>query len=183
MRKTTFGTLYDPNGIIAFLGTVVNPKVKNRLWVIYKKRNGLKMKLSYRKGLKDSNACRRSSTKLKNMIKDMHNRLADLLVLQYDLIIIGKLGMGTMKTKKMGKRGLQSLSHYLFCRTSLQKATLAMKVVKVVSEVYITKQCNRCYYMNWTKTSREIFSCKNCTTVCHRDGHSGRGIFIMSMSE
>lgn len=183
MGERTFGTLYDPDGTIALLGTDVNSKVKNRLKVIYQKRNGLKTKLSCRKRLKVLNACRRSSTKLKNMIKEMHNRLADWLVLQYDLILIGKLGIGVMKTKRYGKRVIQSLSHYSFRRTLLQKATLARKVVKVVSESYTTKQCNRCGYMNWTIGSSEVFSCKNCKIVCHRDVHSGRGIFIRSMSE
>jgi len=183
MGERTFGTLYDPDGTIAFLGTDVNSKVKNRLKVIYQKRNGLKTKLSYKKRLKVLNACRRSSAKLKNMIKEMHNRLADWLVLHYDLILIGKLGMGVMKTKRRGKRVLQSLSHYSFRRTLLQKATLSRKVVKVVSEAYTTKQCNQCGYMNWTIGSSEVFSCKNCNIVCHRDVHSGRGIFIRSLSE
>ena len=183
MGERTFGTLYDPDGTIGFLGTDVNTKVKNRLRVIYQKRNGLKTKLSYRKRIKVLNSCRRSSTKLKNMIKEMHNRLANWLVLQYDLIIIGKLGKNVMKTKRRGKRVLQSLSHYSFRRTLLQKATLARKVVKVVSEAYTTKQCNRCGYINWTIGSSEVFSCKNCKTVCHRDVHSGRGIFIRSLSK
>jgi len=91
--------------------------------------------------------------------------------------------MGVMKSKRFGKRVIQSLSHYSFRRTLLQKATLARKVVKVVSEAYTTKQCNRCGYMNWTIGSSEVFSCKNCKTVCHRDVHSGRGIFIRSLSE
>ena len=117
------------------------------------------------------------------MIKEMHNRLANWLVSQYDLILIGKLGKGTMKTERRGKRVLQSLSHYSFRRTLLQKATLARKVVKVVSESYTTKQCNRCGYINWKIGSSEVFTCKNCKIVCHRDVHSGRGIFIRSLSE
>ena len=183
MGERTFGTLYDPDGTIAFLGTDVNTKVKNRLKVIYQKRNGLKTNLSYRKRIKVLKACRRASAKLKNMIKEMHNRLANWLVSQYDLILIGKLGKGTMQTKRRGKRVLQSLSHYSFRNTLLQKATLARKVVKVVSESYTTKQCNRCGYMNWKIGSSEVFTCKNCKIVCHRDVHSGRGIFIRSLSE
>lgn len=183
MGERTFGTLYDPDGTIAFLGTDVNSKVKNRLRVIYKKRNGLKTKLSYKKRSRVLRACRRASIKLKNMIKDMHRRVADWLVLNYDVVLIGKLGIGVMKCKRKGKRVLQSLSHYSFRRTLLQKATLARKAVRVVSEAYTTKQCNRCGYMNWTIGSSEVFSCKNCGTVCHRDVHSGRGIFIRSLSE
>ena len=183
MGERTFGTLYDPDGTIAFLGTDVNTKVKNRLKVIYQKRNGLKTNLSYRKRIKVLNACRRASAKMKNMIKEMHNRLANWLVSQYDLILIGKMGKGVMKTKRRGKRVLQSLSHYSFRRTLLQKATLARKVVKVVSESYTTKQCNRCGYINWKIGSSEVFTCKNCKIVCHRDVHSGRGIFIRSLSE
>ena len=183
MGERTFGTLYDPDGKIAFLGTDVNTKVKNRLKVICQKRNGLKTNLSYRKRSKVLKACRRASAKLKNMIKEMHNRLANWLVSKYDLILIGKLSKNAMGTKRRGKRVLQSLSHYSFRRTLLQKATLARKVVKVVSEAYTTKQCNRCGYINWTIGSSEVFTCKNCKIVCHRDVHSGRGIFIRSLSE
>lgn len=39
MGERTFGTLYDPDGTIAFLGTDANTKVKNRLRVIYQKRS------------------------------------------------------------------------------------------------------------------------------------------------
>jgi IS605 OrfB family transposase len=183
MGERTFGTLYDPDGTIAFLGTDVNTKVKNRLRVIYKKRNGLKTKSSYKKRSRILKACRRASAKLKNMIKDMHHRVADWLVKNYDVVLIGRLGINVMKCKRKGKRVLQSLSHYSFRRTLLQKATLARRVVRVVSEAYTTKQCNRCGYMNWTIGSSEVFSCKNCGTVCHRDVHSGRGIFIRSLSE
>lgn len=183
MGERTFGTLYDPDGTIAFIGTDVNTKVKNRLRVIYKKRNGLKSKMSYKKRSRILKACRRASSKMKNMIKDMHHRVANWLVSNYDVVLIGKLGIGVMKCKRKGKRVLQTLSHYSFRRTLLQKATLLRKVVSVVSEAYTTKQCNRCGYMNWTIGSSEVFSCKNCKTVCHRDVHSGRGIFIRSLSE
>lgn len=77
----------------------------------------------------------------------------------------------------------QALSHYSFRSTLLQKASVNQTSVRVVSEAYTTKQCNQCGYMNWTIGSSEVFSCKNCKVVCHRDVHSGRGIFIRSMSE
>lgn len=38
MGERKFGTLYDHDGTIVFVGTDVNSKVKNRLQVIYKKR-------------------------------------------------------------------------------------------------------------------------------------------------
>jgi putative transposase len=181
MGERTFGTLYDPDGSIAALGTDVQKKVKNKLRVIYKLRNGLKTKNTSKKKSSILKAISRASAKLKNMIKDMHHRIATWLVQNYDVIIIGKLGIGVMKCKRQGKRVLQSLSHYSFRRTLIQKASLFRKKVSVVSEAYTTKQCNCCGYMNWTIGSSETFSCRNCQTVCHRDVHSSRGIFIRSM--
>ena len=182
MGERTFGTLYDPDGTIAFLGTDANQRVKNRLKVVYKLRNGLKTKLPLWKRKKILKAVRRASAKLKNLIKDMHHRIATWLVSSYDVVLIGKLGVGVMKSKRKGKRVLQALAHYSFRRTLLQKASLHRKSVRVVNEAYTTKQCNRCGYINWTIGSNETFSCKNCKVVCHRDIHSGRGIFIRSMS-
>lgn len=181
MGERTFGTLYDPDGTIAFLGTDANDRVKKRLRVIYKLRNGLKTKLVLWKKRRVLKAIRRASAKLKNLIKEMHNRIASWLVTNYDVVLIGKLGVGVMKCKRKGKRVLQSLSHYSFRRTLLQKASVHQKDVRVVSEAYTTKQCNRCGFMNWTIGSNETFSCKNCKVVCHRDVHSGRGIFIRSL--
>ena len=60
---------------------------------------------------------------------------------------------------------------------------IVQTILKVVSESYTTKQCNRCGYMNWKIGASEVFTCKNCKIVCHRDVHSGRGIFIRSLSE
>jgi len=183
MGERTFGTMYDPDGTIAFLGTDANKRVKQRLRVIWKLRNGLKTKLITSKKRRVKKAVRRASAKLKNLIKDMHHRLANWLVQNYDVVLIGKLGIGVMKAKRKGKRVLQALSHYSFRRTLLQKASVNQTSVRVVSEAYTTKQCNQCGYMNWTIGSSEVFSCKNCKVVCHRDVHSGRGIFIRSMSE
>jgi len=185
MGERTFGTLYDPDGTIAFLGTDVNKKVKDILKIIYKKKKALKKsyKLEKRKKISLFKSWRKSSLKLKNLIKEMHHRVANWLVHNYDVILIGKLGIGTMKTKRRGKRVLQSLSHYSFRSTLLQKATLKRKVVSVVSEAYTTKQCNHCGYMNWTIGSSEEFTCRNCHVKCHRDVHSGRGIFIKSLGK
>lgn len=185
MGERTFGTLYDPDGTIAFLGTDVNEKVKSILRIIYKKKKTLKKsyKLDNRKRISLFKSWRKSSLKLKNLIKEMHHRVAHWLVQNYDVILIGKLGIGAMKTKRRGKRVLQSLSHYSFRSTLLQKATLNRKVVSVVSEAYTTKQCNHCGYMNWTIGSSEEFACRNCHVKCHRDVHSGRGIFIKSLGK
>lgn len=183
MGERTFGTLYDPDGTIAFLGTDANKRVKQRLRVVWKLRNGLKTKHSASKKRRVKKAVRRASAKLKNLIKDMHHRLANWLVQNYDVVLIGKLGIGVMKAKRNGKRVLQALSHYSIRSTLLQKASVNQTSVRVVSEAYTTKQCNQCGYMNWTIGSSEVFSCKNCKVICHRDVHSGRGIFIRSMSE
>lgn len=181
MGERTFGTLYDPDGTIAFLGTDANERVKKRLRVIHKLRNGLKTKLALWKKRRVLKAVRRASAKLKNLIKEMHNRIATWLVTNYDVVLIGKLGIGVMGCKRKGKRVMQALSHYSFRRTLLQKASVYQKAVRVVSEAYTTKQCNRCGFMNWTIGSNETFSCRNCKVVCHRDVHSGRGIFIRSL--
>ena len=182
MGERTFGTLYDPDGTIAFLGTDANDKVKSRLRVIYKLRNGLKTKLTRNKRIRILKACKRASAKLRNLIKEMHNRLANWLVSNYDLVLIGKLGIGVMKAKRKGKKVLQSMSHYSFRQTLLQRASKNGCSVRVVSEAYTTKQCNKCGYMNLTIGSSEEFSCRNCKVVCHRDVHSGRGIFLRSVS-
>jgi len=73
MGERTFGTLYDPDGTIAFLGTDANERVKKRLRVIHKLRNGLKTKLTSWKRTRVLRAVRRASAKLKNLIKEMHN--------------------------------------------------------------------------------------------------------------
>lgn len=147
----------------------------NRLRVIYKKRNGLKTKLSYKKRSR-IRACWRASTKLKNMIKDMHRRVADWLVVNDDVVLIEKLGIGVMKCKRKrrGKRVFKSLSHHSFRRTLQQKATLARKVVRVVSEAYTTKQCsNRCGYMKWTIGCSDglgvVFRYKKYGFICVRE--------------
>ena len=183
MGERTFGTLYDPSGTIASIGMNVQRRVNDRLNISWKITNALKRDdFSMKKRKKLEKRKRKASNKLKNMIKDMHHKVANWLVQKYDTIIIGKLGIGVMKCKRRGKRVIQTLSHYSFRRTLLQKASVAQKNVSVVSEWFTTKQCNQCGHINWKIGSNEEFSCNNCKVVVHRDIHSARGIFIKSLS-
>lgn len=183
MGERTFGSLYDPDGMIALIGTDVNEKVKNRLKFMWKLSCALKRQdLSPKLRSRIMKAKERASAKLKNMIKELHHRVATWLVQKYDVIVIGKLGIGVMKCKRKGKRVLQSLSHYSFRRILIQKASVYHKKVSVISEYFTSKQCDQCGKIKWDLGTNEEFSCVNCGVVIHRDIHSARGMLVKGVS-
>jgi transposase len=104
--------------------------------------------------------------------------VANWLTDEYDTVIIGKLSMGVMKTKRKGKAVLQSLAHYRFRRVLVQVANKKGKRAHVVSEYMTTKQCNHCGFIDWKVGANKVFLCPNCKVDIHRDIHGARGIFL-----
>lgn len=72
-------------------------------------------------------AVRRGSAKSKNLIEEMHHRIATSLVSNYDVVLIGKPGNGVMKSTRKGKRVLQMLT-LLRCSHTASEGLVILKV-------------------------------------------------------
>lgn len=173
----TFMTLYDKTNCMKLGDGVADriSKIKKRIDKVNHRRNDPKIK-RYQKRLYD---------KIKNLVNELHWKVANYLVKQYDIINIGKLNSKSCISKngkltKSVKDPLQFLSHFKF-RTRLQeKAEQYSCIVKVVPENYTSKACGGCFVKNEKLGGSRTFKCNHCEYTWDRDFNGARNIMIKS---
>jgi transposase len=188
----TFLTIYNPKGECYKL---YNRDENKRLFKLIDKRYILKKILEekYNKNnikrnpilINKFNKCyKQISYKIKNLIKELHNKSADFLCKNFDKILLGKLSTKgvTSKNNNMSskeKRYTYTLSHDKF-RTVLQNKIekYNCKELKIVDESYTTRTCGLCGVINNTVGNNRLFNCKYCITEIDRDLNSARLIGI-----
>jgi IS605 OrfB family transposase len=123
------------------------------------------------------------SDKLKNKISDMHNKVASMLVHNYNEIIIGNISIKKMLSNissnlfDVVKRRLVALSHYRF---RMKLKTMANKYGNKIVEVdeYLTsKICSECGYKHKNLGSNKIYHCEICNLTIDRDINAAINIY------
>jgi IS605 OrfB family transposase len=114
--------------------------------------------------------------KIKNMVTETHWKTINLLIKEFDVVIIGDLSTHKVAqnkaTYKMSKRVGHVLNHYKF-RERL-KDRCAKKGIKyvMVKEKGSTKTCGYCgHYNNWV-TNENTIKCAGCKCKMDRDSNS-----------
>lgn len=126
----------------------------------------------------------------KNMVTELHRKVALDLCKNYDTILIPTFETSNMTKKKDPKkatrrkinsktaRSMLTLRHYNF-RTFLQHKAVMMGCEAItVDEHYTSKTCGACGCINDNLGGSETFTCPSCGFRCDRDEHAGRNIFI-----
>ena len=124
--------------------------------------------------------------KIRNLIDELHHKIARFLVDNFDIILLPTFETSQMSIKKSRKiraksvRQMLTLSHYRFKQFLKHKAFEARKTVLDVNEAYTSKT------ISWTgeiihnlggrKTIKD-----NSGFVMDRDLNGGRGIFLRSL--
>ena len=123
--------------------------------------------------------------KLKNMVKDLHWKVAGYLTKNYKVIILPHFETSKMlkgrKLSKITKRQMQALSFFKFkeilkyrCKTSGSKLIL-------VDEDYTSKTCGCCGVLNKELTGEKTFDCKSCGISIDRDHNGARNILLKNL--
>jgi transposase len=122
------------------------------------------------------------SEKLKNKIKDLHNKTAKFLLERFREITIGKVSIKSMTSKltgnirKITKRRLLALSHYKFRMKLHQMKNKYNVKINETNEYKTSITCSKCKYIN-KKTKSKTFSCKKCKLVIDRDINASINIY------
>lgn len=132
--------------------------------------------------------------KIRNLVGDLHHRLAAYLCKNYDHILLPKFdtqGMVQREDATTGRhrvinsstaRAMCTWSHYLFRQRLLHRARFAPGCrVHVVDEAYTTKTCGRCGHVR-AAFPGETFHCPNCGLRSDRDAHAARNILIRAVA-
>ena len=120
---------------------------------------------------------KRIQMKMKNLVRDMHDKIITDLLKRYDVIIIPTFGVSQMtkrgkrKLRKCQVRGMLALSHYGFRQRLKEKAeTMPNKRVFECTEEYTN--------LKHDLKGAEIYECHQCGLIILRDVNGARNILI-----
>jgi len=141
-----------------------------------------------RRGLKK--AAKRIASKVRNLVDDLHRKLAAFLVDGYDVILLPKFetqGMVQKANRRINSKAARAMctwSHYRFRCHLLHKAQCRPSVqVRLVSEEFTSKTCGKCGALHQKLGSSKIYACANCKTVIDRDSNGARNVLLKYLTE
>ena len=192
----TFHTFYDPIGKVGEIGNkfaellIKDRKKQDKLRSII---DSTKLSIKNRKKYTIKNIKRKIekiSYKIKNKLKDLHDKTIKYYCENYNNIVIPKLDIKSL-TKRVKKdygghskksknmiRNMKCLSHGEFIERLRTKASSMKNVrVHIVSEEYTSK----CGILNGKLGSSKIFDCGNCGISIDRDVNGARNILLKNI--
>jgi len=168
IRKFLVG--YDPRGESIFIGDRASTELTNLLYKLDKTTNDKSKKLLRRK--------------LKNLISELHWKVASFLVKNYDIILIPDFRVSQMITKKslpkIVKRLMCMFSFFKFKEKLKFKCEEYGKKLIIVDESYTSRTCGNCGKLR-NKNSKEVFYCSKCKLLGDRDVLAARNILIKNI--
>lgn len=134
-------------------------------------------------------AASRLRSKIKNLVNDLHCKLALHLCRHYETIIIpvfetqGMIAKGQRKITSKTARAMVTWSHYAFRQRLINKAREfpGCRVV-VVSEAYTSKTCGLCGSIHPRLGGNHTFHCPACGYTAGRDHNAARNILLRFLS-
>ena len=181
--QRTFLTGVDLKGNIFRIGEDIQDKIKK----LKQKISDCQSKLSnhkkrtiieYKKYMRTKYDFYTQTLKLKNLIKELHNKTIKYLTTYYDKIILPRYETQKMVKSKMKgfNKQLLSLNHFEFRERLKNKCKELNKKVIIVSEAHTSKTCSLCNYYNPLLGSLKKFKCNYCNKVMDRDDNASYNI-------
>lgn len=183
-----FITLYDPNGFT--LG------IKDGNDIVFKKCleiDRLQSKLSKIPKGKEYKRLRYRTRKkiyylyqnIKNMIKDMHQKVSRWISDNYKEVLLPKFETSQMTSKQKRlhsktSRKMLTWSHYKFREMLTYKMNRSGGHVILCTEYFTSKTCSNCGKKNNNIQGQKEFNCLACLQVIDRDVNAARNIFMMN---
>ena len=176
-----FLTCYDPDGHIITLGKQDIGYIA-RLQHYYRKFQGRIQKSSCntKKRKRMKIALQRINDRIFNLVDDMHKKITNFLVNNYNNIHIPKLNFHNFKNlNKKHKSRFASLRHCSLVDRIIYKTREYPKTkVFVETEEYTSKTCTRCGHLNNQLGCKKEYDCPSCNLHISRDTNGARNIML-----
>ena len=146
--------------------------------------NGLSRK---RQRYKQRQAGNRIREKIKNLVKDLHNKVSSFLVNNYKVIFLPTFETSQMVLKQQRKirsktaRNMLTWSHFRFAQHLTQMAARNNCIVVRCNESYTSKTCPECGTIHEKLGSSKLFKCPSCNYKAERDANGARNIMIRAL--
>lgn len=182
----TFATLYDAAGCVLHWGAGDFHRLQRLCHHIDDITSDLECDPDMRARTRGHLRCLvlpRMRARLRNIVAELHHKLALYLCENYNVILLPKFETSKMvkrASRRLGRKSVRNLltwSHGRFRERLLQKAEEYPWVrVILVREDYTSKTCGRCGVIG--KPSREKLKCKVCHYEVDRDLNGARNILL-----
>jgi putative transposase len=184
----TFQTFYSSDGLAGKLGdnfaytkiASLNERIDKLNSIKSNKRGQTKRNISNRQ--------HKLRTKVKNVVSDMHWKVANFLCENFETIILPSFETKNMVSKKKEllpyvRRSMLSLCHYKFKEKLICKARERHRNLFIVDESFTSKTCGCCGEQNNNLGGKKVFNCQKCGTIMDRDLNGARNILLKFLSE
>jgi putative transposase len=192
----TFATIYSPTEkIICKVGQGDYnrlSRLKNAYYKVLRAHKNLEPKLKRRKRHSFDKAAHRILFKMKNLVQELHRKLASWLVVNFDLIILPPFNQrNDLTIKKKGKWSdkntrvnILSWSHCGFRKRLNYECEKNGKTMFIQEESYTSKTCSSCGWINDQLRNADVYVCKNMNCELYaidRDLNGARNIFLKGL--
>ena len=130
-------------------------------------------------------AAARIRLKIRNLVDELHKRLAKWLCENYEVVLLPAfetsqmLRRGQRRIRSKTARAMATWSHYRFKQRLLNKAReYPWCEVVIVDEAYTSKTCGSCGCLNERLGGSKHFHCPHCHFHTDRDVNGARNILI-----
>lgn len=182
----TFLTGYDPSGIVLKWGN--NDMIRIcKLAIHYDKIQSRCADLTreHHQRYKLRKAGRKIQEKIRNLIHEIHKKVAIYLCENYRVILLPEFNVSQMmkrfnrRISRKTVRQMVTWSHYKFRHYLLYKQTFYpwCKVI-ICDEAYTSKTCGNCGFIHNKLGGAKEFKCPNCKYYGDRDIHASRNILL-----
>lgn len=159
-------------------------RTRNNSWT--RNRDDKLLKKTTRKNYK--RAMSRTDIKIKDMVSELHNKLAIFLCKTYDRIMVTDFSSRKVNSKKKGlhpnhKKVLGKLSHYKFRQRLEHKCQEYRCHYSEGTEEYTSQTCCRCGKLNKKLGKKKIYECDHCGLITDRDVNGSICIFIKNRDD
>jgi putative transposase len=136
-------------------------------------------------------AAERIRVKIKNLIDELHHKLAAYLTSSYGLIFLPTFETSQMVLKSTRKlrsktaRNMLTWSHYRFKHTLKHHAIKRGCIVVDVTEEYTSKTCSKCGQIHSKLGGNKTFKCPNheCNHIIDRDKNGAFNIMLKALRD
>ena len=128
-------------------------------------------------------AQQRMRWKIKDLINDLHKKVASFLVTRFNVILLPTFETSQMVSTLRSKtaRAMLSWAHHRFKVFLKAKAREYSALVMDVCEAYTSKSCSFCGTVH-NIGSKKVMSCKKCFVQVDRDLNGARGVMLRALS-
>lgn len=183
----TFQAIYDADG----QGIEWGKADMTQIMRLCRHADGIQSKISKKRATWQlRRAYHRVLKKIKDKMKEVHNKLALFLCENYKVVLIPKFQVSRMVKKANRKirsktvRQMACWSHFAFREAMKAKSELFpwCRIVEV-GEAYTSKTCEECGHLHQKLGGSKNFKCPNCGHCADRDLHAARNILLRYLSQ